>query len=120
MIKKSQLNALLIQIEGHISVKKDDGSLEMKPIGLLNEDSGLGLKRKLRKIQKELMEHYTQLSSDNAEVGKIEDVEKKKAEQERLLNEAVELKSEKALMSDIEKINSSFPYDFELIELIAQ
>lgn len=120
MIKKSQLNALLVQIQGNTTTKLPDGSVEVKEIGLLSEESGLGLKRKLRKIQKELMEYWEQFKSDAAEVDKIEDVEKKKVEAERLLNETVELKADKAMMSEIEKITSSFAYDFDLIELIAE
>lgn len=120
MIKKSQLNLLLIQIDGTISTKEADGSTSLKPIGLINEEANLGLKRKLRKIQKELLDHFNQLKADVEEVNKIEDAEKKKEELERLINETVELKSEKALMSEIEKINSAFAYDFELIELIAE
>lgn len=111
MIKKYQLESILIQIEG----RQDD-----KNIGLLTEESGLGLKRKLRKIQKELIEYWQEYKNDIAEVEKIEDADKKKEEVEKLLSEVVELKSEKAMMSEIEKINSSFPYNFELLELIAQ
>ncbi len=110
MIKKNQLEGILIQIEG----KQGD-----KSIGLLNEETGLGLKRKLRKIQKELIEYWREYKVDIEEVEKIEDPEKKKVEIERLLSETVELKSEKAMMSEIEKISSSFSYDFEYIELIA-
>lgn len=111
MIKKFQLESILIQIEG---------VQDSKPIGLLTEESGLGLKRKLRKIQKELIEYWEEYKKDIAEVEAIADEEKKKVEVERLLSESVELKSEKAMMSEIEKINSSFPYNFELLELIAQ
>lgn len=120
MIKKSQLHAVLVQIQGSTKTTLPDGTEHVKDIGLLSEESGLGLKRKLRKIQKELAEYWNQFNIDAGEVDKIEDKEKKKVETERLLNETVELKSEKALMSEIEKINSSFPYDFELLELIAE
>lgn len=120
MIQKSKINDILIQIDGQLRITKPDGAVEVKPIGLLNEDSGLGLKRKLRKIQKELLEHQVQFTNDKSEVDKIEDEEKKKVETEKLLNETVSLKSEKAMMSDIEKISSSFPYNFELLELIAE
>lgn len=115
MIKKCQLNSLLIQIQG--TVQSPSG---VKEIGLLTEDSGLGLKRKLRKIQKELFEHLEQFKKDADEVNKIEDEGKRTAEAERLMNETVELKAEKAMMSEIEKINSSFAYDFDLIDLIAE
>jgi len=37
-----------------------------------------------------------------------------------LVSEEYVLKAEKAVLSEIEKINSSFPYNFELIELIAE
>lgn len=120
MIKKSQLNLLLIQIEGTVTTTEPDGTKKDTHIGLMNEETNLGLKRKLRKIQKELLDHFNQLKADVEEVNKIEDAEKKKEELERLINETVELKSEKALMSEIEKINSAFAYDFELIELISQ
>lgn len=120
MIKNSQINALLIQIDGTLSVKNEDGTTTTKGIGLLNEECGLGLKRKLRKIQKELFEHFAQFKTDLTEVEKIEDADKKKEETEKLLSESFELKAEKVMMSEIEKINSSFPYDFELLELIAE
>lgn len=120
MIKNIQINALLIQIEGNITTKNQDGTSSVIEIGLLHEESGLGLKRKLRKIQKELFEHFNQFKSDLAEVEKIEDADNKKEENEKLLNETFELKSEKAMMAEIEKISSSFPYDFELLELIAE
>lgn len=111
MIKKNQIEAILIQIQGYQSGK---------PVGLLTEETGLGLKRKLRKIQKELIEYWTEYKKDISEVEAITDEDKKKVEIERLLSESVELKSDKAMMSEIEKINSSFPYDFELLELIAE
>lgn len=111
MIKKNQIEAILIQIQGDQSGK---------PVGLLTEETGLGLKRKLRKIQKELIDHWLEYKKDISEVEDITDEDKKKVEIERLLSESVELKSDKAMMSEIEKINSSFPYDFELLELIAE
>lgn len=120
MIKKYQLNALLVQIQGSTKTTLPDATVVVKEIGLLSEESGLGLKRKLRKIQKELLEYWEQFKSDAEEVQKIEDEEKRKVEAERLMNETVELKAEKAMMSEIEKITSSFAYDFELIELIAE
>lgn len=120
MIKKYQLNALLVQIQGSTKTTLPDATVVVKEIGLLSEESGLGLKRKLRKIQKELLEYWEQFKSDADEVNKIKDEENKKVEVERLMNETVELKAEKAMMSEIEKITSSFAYDFELIELIAE
>lgn len=119
MIKKSELEAVLIQIEGH-TIKEINGQKIIIPVGLLNEECGLGLKRRLRKIEKELMEHLNEYKQDILEVEKIEDQEKKKEERDKLFSETVELKAEKVLMSEIEKINSSFPYDFDLIEHFAQ
>lgn len=89
-------------------------------IGLMNETTGLGLKRKLRKIQRELLEERKQLQEDHAEAEKIEDEEERAKEIERLLSETFELKAEPAMMSEIEKIESNFNYDWDLIELIAK
>lgn len=115
-IKKYQIEPVLIQIEGQIPI----GDGKVKAVGLLNEDAGLGLKRKLRKIQKELFEYLAEFRNDMAEVDKIEDKENNKSEREKLINEEVVLKSEKVMIIEIEKITSEYPYDFDLIELIAE
>lgn len=116
MVRKEQIELILVQIEG---VQTANGI--STPVGLLTEESGLGLKRKLRKIQDELIKQYTQYRTDQEEVNnKIEDPDKRIEETKLLAAETFELTSEKAMLSEIEKIQSKFPYNFELIELIAQ
>lgn len=112
MIEKYKIEGILTQIS---ATQNSDGTA----VGLLHENSGLGLKRKLRKIQVELLEAYRGLQADIDEVKKIEDPGNRKNEMERLMAETVDMKAEKAMLSEIEKIESKFPYDFSLIELIA-
>jgi len=88
--------------------------------GLLNEEMGLGVKRKLHKIRKELLTHQAELQEDAKEIDAIEDEEKKKEEADKLMSETVKLTAEPAMLSEIEKISSKTPYDFDLIEMIAQ
>lgn len=113
MIEKYKIEGILTQIS---ATQNSDGAA----VGLLHEESGLGLKRKLRKIQAELLDAYRTLQTDITEVKKIEDPDVKRSEMERLMCETIDLKTEKALLAEIEKIESRFPYDFSLIELISQ
>lgn len=115
MIQKIKIESILIQLSGQMTV---NGTV--KTIGLMNETTGLGLKRRLRKIQKELGEEWQQYIIDLQEIDKIEDAEEKKKETDRLLSETFELHCELAMMSEIEKIESDFNYDWDLIELIAK
>lgn len=115
MILNSEVYGLLGQLDGWTMV--DDKKI---PNGLLNENTGLGLKRRLRKIQKELIEKFQELQKDNEEIEKIEDKDKKEAELKTLLEEGFELKAEKVLMSEIEKISSEFNYNFDLLDKISQ
>ena len=109
-MRKGLFEQVLIQIEG---------SKDGKEVGLMHEETGLALKRRLRKIQAELYAEYNQFQKDITEVGQIENEDERKQELDKLINEDYELKAEKASLLEIEKINSSFPYNFELIELIA-
>jgi hypothetical protein len=114
MIEKVNIESMLIQISGQMTING-----ETVKIGLMNENAGLGLKRKLRKIQKELIDELQQFRMDLDEVEKIEDVEEKTKEKNRLMSETFALKSEPVMMSEIEKIESDFNYNWELLELIA-
>lgn len=115
MIEKQNIEAILIQLSGNLTING-----VTKAIGLMNEVTGLGLKRKLRKIQRELSEEWKEYQSDMVEINKIEDEEEKGKELDRLRKETFELKSESAMMSEIEKVISDFNYDWDLLELIAK
>lgn len=113
-MNRSLIEQILINIQGNMVV---DG--KTTAIGLLNESTTLRLKRQLRKIQSELLVELSQYKKDFDEVNLIEDPDKKEEQLKQLFEELYTLKADKANMQDIEKIESSFPYNFELLELIA-
>lgn len=90
--------------------------------GLLMEKLPLGVKRKLNKLREELVSHHEQLKQDAEEVKATYEGDgvKIQKELEILFNETVEIKGERALMSEIEKIETEKMYDFVLLEFITQ
>ena len=90
--------------------------------GLLFEEISLGLKRKLQKIHRELLEHSTQLQKDSDEItARLNgNTQGKDVEFKILLSEKVNILSEPAMISEIEKIVTKLNYDFNLIEMITK
>lgn len=86
--------------------------------GLLWENISLGIKRRLQKISKELTKAIQELRNDLYEIEKLEQ-EKRAAETEILMNEEIEISAEPVQLSQIESIQTTKNYDFEMIELIA-
>lgn len=124
IIKKKDINPLLLNI---LFFKKDDKGNDYEAGGLLTEKMGLGAKRKLHKIRKELLTHSETLKEEYEAVrkefkGKESDEDKKLLDEEmkNLLAEEVKLTSDPVMICEIEKIESSTNYDFELIELITE
>jgi hypothetical protein len=113
-IKKSHIRAILLTL---LSFNEKTGQPYS---GLLLENLGLGVKRKLQKIRNELLAHEAELKADESEIVKIEDEEQRNKEAEELYNEEITLLSEPAMISEIEKIQTDKNYDFELIEMIAK
>jgi HEAT repeat protein len=115
VIKKRFILPILLTIH---SYNKDTGA----PLsGLLFENISLGLKRRLQKISKELLDHDKQVKEDATEVlTKFKDKPEIEAEMNTLLDEDITLLSEPVSMAMIETIQTDKNYDFELIEMIAQ
>jgi hypothetical protein len=108
-IQKKHVQSILLTISAY------DPATQKPVSGLLFENIGLGLKRKLQKIHKELIIHHNELIEDLKEAK-----EKGEEEVKVLLEESIKLTSDKALLSEIEKIHSDKNYDFELLEMIAE
>lgn len=118
-IKKQFINAILLIISTY------NGTTGTPLSGLLFEDLGLGLKRKLQKIHKELLAASTELTVDIAEInkkfeGKEGEENASEAEFKILFDEEITLSDEPVMISEIEKIKTTNNYDFDLIEMIAQ
>jgi len=139
-IKKRNITDILLTI---LWFSADKSGNETPGGGLLTEDTGLGLKRKLQKIRKDLLSEQDQLKKDKGEVSKSftdkmfvanegetlnEEqqalnaglVSQMESEMNILLNEEIAINAEYASLSEIEKIQTKASYDFELIEMIAQ
>lgn len=114
-IKKKFIKPILLMLLSF------DAKTQQPVTGILIEEMGLGLKRKVQKIRNELLKHSEELEADGNEISeklkdKPDEIQK---EFEELLNEEITLTSEPALISEIEKIQTKCNYDFELIEMIA-
>lgn len=107
IIKKGELEKVLIQISGRTSDGRD--------VGLIYEKISLGLKRRLKQIAKELNGHFEQYRIDLVEAQKAGDKEVTILNKEEVL-----IDQEKVLLSMILEIESETNYDFDLIEKIAQ
>jgi len=89
-----------------------------KPVsGLLFENIGMGLRRKLQKISKWLQGEYKEFQQEYKDAEKAENHED---EIKILLDEVVKSDLDYAMLSEIEKIDTKVNYDFELIEMIAK
>lgn len=118
MIKKSEINSLLIQLDGH---RKNGNSVQQ--VGLLNEKLSLGTKRIIKNITKELAEKWVSYLEDLQEIDKAvkDNPELNRDEEIKKLNaEEFELASEKFDKSFIDGIQSDFNYDFDLLEKISK
>lgn len=112
-IKKSQVVPLL----SNIAMYSKDGQMIS---GLLKEKITLGTKRRLQKIQKQLISEYEQLKKDVEQIKsecKSEDQEK---EIQELMNEEINLNCEKISFSQIENLETESCYDFDLLEKICE
>lgn len=136
-LQNKDLEPLALQIQ---SFGMKDGRLT--PIfGLLHEEITLGMKRRLQKIRKAIVEHLTTLQTDQTEIrdkfpvklpakGKqlstkdeqenAENKKKQEAEMEILLNEVVKIDLEKVSLEMLENIKTEINYDFDLLEKIAE
>lgn len=113
-IEKKHINNILLTI---LYFSKNDKGQEYEAGGLLKESLGLGVKRKLQKIRKELLTHSQELETDLKAVEGAKE-ELRQGEINVLLSETVELTSEPALLSEIEKVETKNNYNFEYIEMI--
>jgi len=115
-IKKEFINPLLLTLASY------DEKTGMPVAGILFEEISLGLKRKLQKIHKELLQHSSDLENDSKEIEKRlnGNVSEKEIEFKILIAEKVTLVSEPAMISEIEKIVTKVNYDFNLIEMITK
>jgi hypothetical protein len=127
IIKKQHINPLLLTLLFY-NKKKNEGGEEITTEGggLLTEKMGLGAKRKLQKVRKELLTHLETLKEEEQQVRKEysgeteEDKIKLEAELTALFLEEIKLTSEAVKICEIEKIETEKNYDFELIELITE
>lgn len=112
-IKKQHINELLLTLSSY------DPKNGLPLGGLLFEELGLGIKRKLQKIRKELLIHGEDLNIDLKAVQESESTDKEQ-EIKELMEEEVTLTADFAMISEIEKLETKNNYDFDLIELIAK
>lgn len=115
-IKKRYINDILLQIH---TFEIETG----KPIsGLLTENIGMGLRRKLQKIRKELLAANQEVIEQVNELKeRFKDDEPKLLEEFTTLSEEeVTLNADYAMLSEIDKIESATNYNSELIEMIAR
>lgn len=109
-IEKRYIEPILLQLEAY-DVKTG------KPYGLLFENISLGLRRKLQKINKWLLQEYRTFMEELKEAKAAED---SSVEVEKLLAETVKSDLDYALIAEIDKIQTDKNYKGELIEMIAQ
>lgn len=115
-IKKLYINDILLQIHTF-------NAESQKPVsGLLEENIGMGLRRKLQKIRKELLTASAELQE---QINELKDRFKDDHEQLNkewlvLCEEEVTLNAEYAMISEIDKIESKTNYNSDLIEMIAR
>lgn len=137
-LQNKDLEPLALQLQ---SFGMKNGNL-VPIFGLLHEDITLGMKRRLQKIRKAIVEHLTTLQTDQTEIrdkfpiklpakGKqllskkaeqenAENKKKQDAEMEILLNEVVKIDLDKVSLEMLEIIKTEINYDFELLEKIAE
>lgn len=108
-MRKDKIYSALITIS---AIDSKNGS----PVsGLLHENIPLGAKRKLQKIQKELIGFFEEYKEHFIEA------EKAGPDEVAALNsEEVTIMSEPVSLSMIENIQTDKNYDFDIIELIAK
>jgi hypothetical protein len=88
--------------------------------GLLCEDISLGLKRRLQKLHKVVLNNYNEYLVQKKEVDLIKDEEKRAKELEELNNEVIKIDLEKLSLEMIESIRTKANYNFDLIEKFAE
>lgn len=136
-LQNKDLEPLALQLQ---SFGMKNGNL-VPIFGLLHEDITLGMKRRLQKIRKAVVEHLKSLESDQKEIrekfpvklpakGKelskkavsenAENKKKQDAEMEILLNEMVKIDLDKVSLEMVENIKTEVNYDFDLLEKIAE
>lgn len=98
-----------------LHISSFDTKTDLPISGLLFENITLGTKRKLQKIQKELMGFYAEYQEH------LKEATEKGPEEVAILNaEEVTLTSETVSMAMIEAIQTDKNYDFDIIELFAK
>lgn len=136
-LQNKDLEPLALQLQ---SFGMKNGNL-VPIFGLLHEDITLGMKRRLQKIRKAVVEHLKSLESDQKEIrekfpvkqpakGKelskkevsenAENKKKQDAEMEILLSEVVKIDLDKVSLEMVENIKTEVNYDFDLLEKIAE
>lgn len=112
-LKNSEITPILMMLAAY---NQKDGSLVG---GLLSEKMSLGLRRRLQKIRKSMLEKHEELVKDTEEIKKLPEAEQE-AEFKKLFDEEVEVSFDPASMDMIEAIDTNFNYDMTLLEKIAQ
>lgn len=118
-LKKFELNPVLLQISTY---KTNQDGTNTPVSGLLFENLSLREKRKLQKIHKKVYQEFQEFVKEYDELkDKLKDSpEELEKEMIILINEVVKVDIDKISLSAIEEISSSTPYNFDLIEKIAE
>jgi hypothetical protein len=117
-IKNRDIEPILLTLAAY------DSKTQQPVSGLLFEDISLGLKRRLQKLSKDLVKQHDEFIAFKAEIDEKFKNDKGSAEYQKeideFLSEEVEINQEPVSLEMIEKIQSKFNYDFEIIEKFAK